>query len=263
MAEDSGQEKTEDPTPKRLKEAREKGDIPRSKELNTTVLLMVAAAAVLVFGAKAISDLGAMMIDSFSLSQEEAFDTKYLIINFGAALFDALWAVLSFMLVVLVAAFVGPISLGGWNFSTQAIAPKGSRMDPLAGLKRMFSLKALVELSKALGKFIIVTSLALFFLNAVQRDLYDLGKMDVFVAMSESIQLIGWAFLIISLSLIVISLLDVPYVLYESAEKLKMTLQEVKDEMKNTEGKPEVKGRNKANAARNFTAPNDERRTTS
>jgi len=243
MAEDSGQEKTEDPTPKRLKEAREKGDIPRSKELNTTVLLMVSAAAVLVFGARAISDLGAMMIDSFTLSQEEAFDTKYLIINFGAALFDALWAVISFMLVVLVAAFVGPISLGGWNFSTQAIAPKGSRMDPLAGLKRMFSLKALVELSKALGKFIIVTSLALFFLNAVQRDLYDLGKMDVFVAMSESIQLIGWAFLIISLSLIVISLLDVPYVLYESAEKLKMTLQEVKDEMKNTEGKPEVKGR--------------------
>jgi len=147
------------------------------------------------------------------------------------------------MLVVFVAALVGPISLSGWNFSSQAIATKGSRMDPLAGLKRMFSLKALVELSKALGKFIIVTSLALFFLNAVQRDLYDLGKMDVFVAMSESIQLIGWAFLIISLSLIVISLLDVPYVLYESAEKLKMTLQEVKDEMKNTEGKPEVKGR--------------------
>jgi len=243
MAEDSGQEKTEDPTPKRLKEAREKGDIPRSKELNTTVLLMVAAAAILVFGAKAISDLGTMMVDNFSLSQEEAFDTKYLFINFGSSAIEALWAVIIFMVVVLVAAFVGPISLSGWNFSAQAIAPKGSRMDPLAGLKRMFSLKSLVELAKAIGKFLIVTGLAVLFLNAVQRELYDLGKMDVFVAMSEAIQLIGWAFLIISLSLIIISLVDVPYVLYESAEKLKMTLQEVKDEMKNTEGKPEVKGR--------------------
>lgn len=243
MAEDSGQEKTEDPTPKRLKEAREKGDIPRSKELNTTILLMVAASAVLVFGASAIAELGVMMVDNFSLSREEMFDPKYMIINFATSIIDAVWAVLTFMVLVLVAAFVGPISLSGWNFSAQAIAPKGSRMDPIAGLKRMFSLKSLVELAKAIGKFLIVTGLALYFLNAVQNDLYSLGKMDVFVAMSESINLIGWAFLIISLSLIIISLLDVPYVLYESAEKLKMTLQEVKDEMKNTEGKPEVKGR--------------------
>ncbi len=243
MAEDSGQEKTEDPTPKRLQEARDKGDVPRSKELNTMLLLLVAAAAVLLFGSAAISDLGVMMVDNFSLSREEAFDEKYLLINFSSSMIEAVWAVIAFMAVVLVAALVGPISLGGWNFSTQAIAPKGSRMDPLAGLKRMFSLKSLVELTKAIAKFLIVTGLALYFLNTVQNDLYDLGKMDVFVAMSESISLIGWAFLIISLSLIIIALVDVPYVLYESAEKLKMTLQEVKDEMKNTEGKPEVKGR--------------------
>ncbi|MCJ8340385.1 MAG: flagellar biosynthesis protein FlhB [Pseudomonadales bacterium] len=243
MAEDSGQEKTEDPTPKRLKEAREKGDVPRSKELNTMLLLLVAASAVLLFGSAAITDLGVMMVDNFTLSREEAFDEKYLLINFGSSAIEAVWAVMAFMAVVLVAALVGPISLGGWNFSTQAIAPKASRMDPLAGLKRMFSLKSLVELAKAIGKFLTVTFLALYFLDTVQNDLYDLGKMDVFVAMSESLSLIGWAFLIISLSLIIIALADVPYVLYESAEKLKMTLQEVKDEMKNTEGKPEVKGR--------------------
>ena len=243
MAEDSGQEKTEDPTPKRLKEARDKGDIPRSKELNTLVLLLVASSAVLFFGATAISNLAEMMADNFSLTREEIFDTNYIIINFGSSALEALWAVIVFMLVVFIAAIVGPISLGGWNISAQAIAPKASRMDPLAGLKRMFSLKALVELAKSIGKFLIVTGLALFYLDSVKTNLYSLGSMDVFVAMSESIQLIGWAFLIISLSLIIIALLDVPYVLYESAEKLKMTLQEVKDEMKNTEGKPEVKGR--------------------
>ena len=153
------------------------------------------------------------------------------------------WAILAFMIITFVAAFIGPISLSGWNFSGKALAPKGSRMDPIAGIKRMFSLKSLIELAKALGKFVIVTALALYFLNTVQNDLYSLGKMDVFTGMSEAVNLIGWAFLVISLSLIIISLMDVPWVLYESAEKLKMTLQEVKDEMKNTEGKPEVKGR--------------------
>jgi flagellar biosynthetic protein FlhB len=243
MAEDSGQEKTEDPTPKRLKESREKGEIPRSKELNTTVLLMVSAAAVLAFGAGVIADLGEMMKGSFTLTYEEIFDTKYLFINFASATIEALWAIITFMLVVFVAAFVGPISLSGWNFSGKALAPKGSRMNPFAGLKRMFSMKSLVELAKALGKFAIVTGLAMYFLNTVQQDLYSLGKMDAFTGMSRAVNLIGWAFLVISLSLIIISVLDVPYVLYESAEKLKMTLQEVKDEMKNTEGKPEVKGR--------------------
>ncbi len=243
MAEETGQEKTEDPTPKRLKEAREKGDIPRSKELNTTILLMVSAAAILLLGTTVISDLASMMADNFSLSREEAFDIQYLYINFGDSSIEAMWAILVFMLITFVAAFVGPISLSGWNFSGKALAPKGSRMDPIAGLKRMFSLKSLVELFKALGKFVIVTALAIYFLSLVKADLYSLGKMDALPAMSAAVNLIGWAFLVISLSLILISVIDVPYVLFDSAEKLKMTLQEVKDEMKNTEGKPEVKGR--------------------
>lgn len=243
MAEETGQEKTEDPTPKRLKEAREKGDIPRSKELNTMILLMVSAAAILLLGTTVISDLASMMADNFSLSREEAFDIQYLYINFGDSSIEAMWAILVFMLITFVAAFVGPISLSGWNFSGKALAPKGSRMDPIAGLKRMFSLKSLVELFKALGKFVIVTALAIYFLSLVKADLYSLGKMDALPAMSAAVNLIGWAFLVISLSLILISVIDVPYVLFDSAEKLKMTLQEVKDEMKNTEGKPEVKGR--------------------
>lgn len=243
MAEETGQEKTEDPTPKRLKDAREKGDIPRSKELNTTILLMVSAAAVLLLGTTVIGDLASMMADNFSLSREEAFDVQYLFINFGDSSIEAMWAILVFMLITFAAAFVGPITLSGWNFSGKALAPKGSRMDPIAGLKRMFSLKSLVELFKALGKFVIVTALAIYFLSLVKADLYSLGKMDALSAMSAAVNLIGWAFLVISLSLILISVIDVPYVLFDSAEKLKMTLQEVKDEMKNTEGKPEVKGR--------------------
>jgi len=241
--EDSGQEKTEDPTPKRLRDAREKGDVARSKELNTTILLMAAAGAILLFGGAASQRIAAMMSQSFELAREEVFDIKYMLINFGSSIEQAIFALLGFAGVVLVAAVIGPISMSGWNFSSQAIQPKFNRMNPLSGIKRMFSLKALVELAKALGKFIVVTGLAVLVLSFMKTELYSLGLQNSKPGIEHAVTMIAWAFLIISLSMIAISLVDVPFVLYDYTQKLKMTLQEVKDEMKNTEGKPEVKGR--------------------
>ena len=241
--EDSGQEKTEDPTPKRLRDAREKGDVARSKELNTTILLMAAAGAILMFGGSASQRIASMMSSSFELRREEIFDLKFMFINFSVAVEQAIFALLGFAGVVLVAAFIGPISMSGWNFSSQAVQPKFNRMNPLSGLKRMFSLKALVELAKALGKFIVVTGLAVLVLSFMKSELYSLGLQSSKPGIEHAVIMIAWAFLILSLSMIAISLVDVPFVLYDYTEKLKMTLQEVKDEMKNTEGKPEVKGR--------------------
>ncbi|WP_028471198.1 flagellar biosynthesis protein FlhB [Neptunomonas japonica] len=243
MAEESGQEKTEDPTPKRLREAREKGDIPRSKELNATALLLAAAGAMLLFGASAAQRIAAMMAGNFELSREELFDSRLMLIHFGASVVESIWAVLGFMVMVALAALIGPMALGGLNFSAQAVQPKMSRLNPLAGLKRMFSVKALVELAKAFAKFALVTGFAITVLMLLMPELFALGGQDIRVAISHSAELVGWAFLVISSSLIIISLIDVPFQLHDYAEKLKMTLQEVKDEMKNTEGKPEVKGR--------------------
>ena len=243
MAEESGQEKTEDPTPKRLREAREKGDIPRSKELNATALLLAAAGAMLLFGTGAGQRIAAMMASNFELSREELFDSRLMLINFGASVVESIWAVLGFMVMVALAALIGPMALGGLNFSAQAIQPKMSRLNPLAGIKRMFSVKALVELAKAFAKFALVTGFAITVLMLLMPELFALGGQDVRVAISHAVELVGWAFLVISSSLIIISLIDVPFQLHDYSEKLKMTLQEVKDEMKNTEGKPEVKGR--------------------
>lgn len=243
MAEESGQEKTEDPTPKRLREAREKGDIPRSKELNTTALLLVAAGAMLLFGASIAKDFMAIMAGNFELRRSELFDPMYMLHHFSASIFDALFSIAGFLVSVLVAALLGPIALGGWNFSGQAIQPKFSRIDPLAGIKRMFSMKALVELAKAIAKFLLVAAFAITVLWILVPELFSLGKQSVEVAIAHSVLIIGWAFLVISLSMIFISLIDVPFQIHDYTQKLKMTLQEVKDEMKNTEGKPEVKGR--------------------
>lgn len=244
MAEsDSGQEKTEEPTAKRQQDAREKGDIARSKELTTTVLLLAAAGGLLVFGARIARDMKEVMQYNFTLSREDVFDTALMLRHLGDSAMEMLWSLAVFFLLVFFAAIVGPIALGGWNFSGKALAPKFSRIDPLAGLKRMFSMKALVELAKALAKFLVVGSLCVVILLAQQDALLGLGFEAIIPAMEHGLQLLGWAFLLMCATMILISAVDVPFQLYDHSKKLKMTLQEVKDEMKNTEGKPEVKGR--------------------
>ncbi len=243
MAEESGQEKTEEPTAKRLNDAKEKGDIARSKELATTVLLLSAAAAAMMFGGQVAEAMAGMMRFNFSLDRQSVMDPALMFTHLGFSLSEALKSLFGFFLVLLIAAFVGPVALGGWNLSMKAMAPKMSRIDPLAGIKRMFSLKALIELFKALAKFLVVGSLSFLVLLASKEELFSLGSQDVLPAMSHSTEIVIWAFLIMSLTMILISLVDVPFQIYDYTQKLKMTLQEVKDEMKNTEGKPEVKGR--------------------
>ncbi len=243
MAEEAGQEKSEQPTAKRLQDARERGEIPRSKELATTILLLAAAGAMLVLGEQLARALERMMAYNFTLDRQAVFDTSRMFAHLWASLYEALWGTAGIFLLILIAAIVGPIALGGWNFSGKAIAPKLSRINPLSGIARMFSLKALVELGKALAKFLLVGSLSVVILLAVEDDLLQIGAQATRPAMLHGLEVLGWSFLMMSATLIVIALVDVPFQLHDYTKKLKMTLQEVKDEMKNTEGKPEVKGR--------------------
>ncbi|MEH6470193.1 MAG: flagellar biosynthesis protein FlhB [Halopseudomonas sp.] len=244
MAEqDSGQEKSEEPTAKRLKDAREKGDIARSKELTTTVLLLAAAAGLIVLGPGIGRGVERVMSRNFVLDRRDLFDPGMMFDHLGAAVVEMMWALIAFYAVVFVSAIIGPIALGGWNFSAKAMSPKASRLDPLAGLKRMFALKALVELVKALAKFLVVGSLCVVILLLQQPDLLSMGSEAVVPAMRHGLEVLSWAFLWMCATMIFIAAVDVPFQLHDHNQKLKMTLQEVKDEMKNTEGKPEVKGR--------------------
>lgn len=243
MAEETGQEKTEEPTEKRIKDAREKGDIPRSRELSSTVLLLAAAASAILFGGNVAATMIDIMQESFTLDRRDAFDPARMFTHLGEALYEGFFSLWGFYLLTLLAALLSPIALGGWNFSGQAIQPKGSRINPLSGIKRMFSLKALIELFKGLAKFLLVGAFAIMVLWLDRPDLFELAREAVEPAIAHSLEILGWSFLVMSLSLIIISLIDVPFQLYDYNKKLKMTMQEVKDEMKNTEGKPEVKGR--------------------
>lgn len=244
MAEsESGQDKTEDPTDKKKKDAREKGEIARSKELNTLAIMLAGAGGLLIFGGALAQDLMELMRLNFSLSREVLLDQR----SMGTYLLHsgqiALLAIQPIMITLLLAALIGPISLGGWLFSAGTMAPKFSRMNPGAGLKRMFSSKAIAELLKALAKFFIVLFVALAVLSSDIDDLLRIAHEPLDMAIIHSLQVVGWSTLWMACGLIIIAAVDVPIQLWESIKKLKMTKQEVRDEHKDQEGRPEVKQR--------------------
>ncbi|MGO2204782.1 flagellar biosynthesis protein FlhB [Pseudomonas helleri] len=244
MAEsESGADKTEDPTEKRKKDSREKGEIARSKELNTLAIMLAGSAGLLIFGGALAEDMMEVMRYNFSISRETLYNTDSMaafLLHSGKIALIALQPVL---ITLLIAAIVGPIALGGWLFAAGSLAPKFSRMNPLAGLKRMFSAKALVELLKALAKFFIILIVALLVLKSDIDDLLRIAHEPLELAVIHSLQVVGWSALWMACGLILIAAVDVPVQLWESHKKLLMTKQEVRDEHKDQEGRPEVKQR--------------------
>lgn len=244
MAEnENGQDKTEDPTDKRVRESREKGETARSKELNTFIVTMAGAGALLVFGGQIAQMMLELMRVNFTLSREVIMDTNYMGVFFLNAGKAALMGVEPLMIVMVLAAVLGPISLGGWLFSAGTMAPKFSRMNPISGVKRMFSTHALVELLKSIAKFCITLMVALWVLSKDKNDLISIAHEPMELAIIHSIQVLGWSGLWMACGLMIIAAVDVPFQLYEAHKKLLMTKQEVRDEHKDNDGRPEVKQR--------------------
>lgn len=244
MAEsESGAEKSEDPTEKRKQDSRKKGEIARSRELNTLAVVLAGTGGLLMFGGALGQRIMQVMHKNFSLPRELLLDERYMAISLLQSAQMAGDALVPLFFVLLMAAIIGPVSLGGWLFSMEALAPKFSRMNPLSGLKRMFSMKSIVELLKALGKFSIVLLVALFVLARARNELIKFASEPLEMAILHSMQVVGWSALWLACGLIVIAAIDVPFQMWDSKQKLKMTKQEVRDEYKDSEGKPEVKSR--------------------
>ena len=244
MAEsESGADKSEEPTGKRLEESRKKGQIARSKELNTLAVVLGGTGGLMYFGGTLGAGLMTLMQGSFELPREALMDERYMALYLLAAGKLAMDAAVPLLIVLLIAALLGPISLGGWLFSWEAMAPKASRMDPLAGLKRMFSVNALVELFKALAKFLVILLVALVVLSLDRDDLLAIANESVDIAILHCLKVVVQSALWMSFGLILIAAVDVPFQLWSHKQKLMMTKQEVRDEYKDSEGRPEVKQR--------------------
>jgi len=243
MAEKDAGEREEAATPKRLKEAREKGQIARSKELTTALLLMAAATALYSFSTAAGSDLGLVAKRAFSPDRRNIFNPKQTVTALGELVSDAGWAVAPFFIVLFVIGLLSPMLLGGMSFSSKALAPKFNRMSIGKGMKRMFGLHALIELIKAMAKISVVFLVGYFVMQSAFPSLNELQHGNVEAGIVRAMEIVARSFFLISFSLILIAMIDVPYQIWNHAKELKMSKQEVKDEFKETEGKPEVKGK--------------------
>jgi len=244
MAENQdGQEKSQEPTAKRLADARKKGQVPRSRELNTMALTMVGVAALMLMSGRFTEALEQLFRSNLILSREDIFDSNALMAHLGLAIQDALIMLLPYFAILVVVAVAASVALGGFNISAEAMQPKLSKLSPLKGFKRMFGPKGLMELVKSLAKFVLVGVATVLLLWNWSGDILGLAERDISVALVEGLRMVGWASLLIASTMILMAVVDVPFQLWQHKKELKMTQQEVRDELKQTEGRPEVKGR--------------------
>ncbi|WAJ69307.1 flagellar biosynthesis protein FlhB [Catenovulum adriaticum] len=240
-AEDEG--KTEDPTAKKEEDARKKGQVARSRELGTMMVLVGGGIGFLLYGHYLGTALFGVFKKGFELEREDAFDMSRMFIQMKTLLAEVAWPAFALILVLVVFAVIGNIALGGYNFSTQAMRPKLSKMNPIKGFKRIFGIQGLVELVKSVAKVAVIITTAYICVNLFYDELLHINVEAMPEGLFKALEILIWVFLILSCSLILITLIDVPYQLHQHNEQLKMTKQEVKDEHKNSEGDPIVKGR--------------------
>lgn len=243
MADDSGLDKTEDPTAKRIADARRKGQIPRSKELDTFVSLMVAAIMLFFLGRGIVDGLVGLMQQQFQLNREIIFSNKSITIYFTQVLLDGMLLIIPFALILTLTTLLRPMLMGGWNFSMESMQPKLSKFNPLKGLKRMFGLQGTVELFKAVLKTTLILFVAKILFNIYLPEFMGLMDEPVKSAIFHAADIIMLCIIILSSTLILLVIIDVPYQLWKYKKDMMMTKQEVKDENKQSEGDPLVKGR--------------------
>ncbi len=243
MAENPAQERTEQPTPKRLEEARRHGQVPRSPELTTAAVMLIAGLGLHFIGGHVASELNGIMRSGLALSRAQALDASWLIPSLAAGAAQALEAIAPILGLTLVAALLAPIALGGWNLSLEALAPDFTRLSPVGGLQRIFSMRSGVELGKAFAKFLLIALVAVLFLKGKSSELASLGAEPLRPAIAHAATLGGDALLAFSLALALIAAVDVPWQLWSYKQRLLMSRQEIREELKENEGSPEMKGR--------------------
>ena len=234
-------DRTEQPTARRLSQAREDGQLPRSMELPAAAVVIGALMVLLMLGSWLVGHLSAIFANGFVFDRKTLDRPQMLATVLGSQLGEAFLLVVPVMVVTVVAAILASGLMGGYHFSLKAAAPKASKLNPMAGLKRMFGTHALVELSKALLKFAVVGAALWMSVLHNMDGLMQLGRMSLEPALHAAGGMVAESALWVSLSLALIALIDAPYQKYAFMKRMRMTKQEVKDEFKQMEGSPEVK----------------------
>ncbi len=243
MAEDSDLEKTELPSQRRLDQAREKGQVARSRELSTFTILLAGGATFWFMGASFTQHMVESLRAGLILDRDLAFNSSLIIPRLYDLALDALITFSPLLMVVMLTAALSPLLLNGWLFSTESLQPKFAKLNPISGIGRMFSMQSLVELSKAVAKSLLVGGVAAWVIWHNKDVMMALSTQSVDTAIPQMGHLIGASFMAIVGAMLLIVLIDVPFQLWDHNKKLMMTKEEVRQEAKETEGDPMVKGR--------------------
>jgi flagellar biosynthesis protein FlhB len=244
MAEsEMGGERTEEPSQRRLQEARERGQIPRSRELTNFAAMIGGSAAFVAVGGTLAGHLSQMMRRSLTIDAKSLRTTDSMSASLGDAAISAVTAILPVFGALIGMVLLASVVLGGWNFSTKALAPDFSRLSPLAGLKRLFGLHGVSELAKALLKCLVVGAVCAGVVSGIFGDVLSLARMAPRAAISRGAGLVSWAFVWLCASLALVAVVDVPLQIFQFKRALRMTRQELRDESKEQDGRPETKQR--------------------
>ena len=243
MSEDSDAEKTEAASPKRLEQAREEGDVPRSREVATFTVLMASGCCLWFAGDAIVRRLTAVMVSGLTLDREQILNPDAMMLRIGYDVGSVLLTCLPYALAIMLVALASPVLVGGWLFSSKAFTPNFGKLNPIRGLGNMFSKNSLVELLKAIAKTLVVGVVAWLVMQHQKDAVLGLSVESLRAGSAHLISLLITAFLLIVGALGLIAAIDGPYQMWHYANKMKMSLQEVKQEAKESDGNPQIKAK--------------------
>jgi flagellar biosynthetic protein FlhB len=243
MAEDSDLERTEPATGKRLEQARSSGNIPRSRELTTFAVTMTGVAMIMNQGGKLATFVIETARKLLTFDHEVLRVPDTMLLRFKETMFGTLWQLAPLLLALFLVALFVPMLVGGWNMTLEALEPKFSKLNPVPGIARMFSLNALTEAIKAVLKSFLIGGIATIVIWKQRGDLLGLGQMSLQSGLMKMVDILIHTFFIVTGAMILLVAIDVPFQLWSYHKKLRMTKEEIKQEFKEQDGSPEVKGR--------------------
>ena len=243
MADDSDNEKTEEPTGKRLEQAREQGQVPHSRELATFLVLIAAAMSFWFLGAGFVRGMQLLVKHGLTWSRPVSVEPQLALTRLTELASEAIFLFWPLALTLIIAALASPFFLNAWNFSSQAFMPKFDRLDPVNGIQRVFSWNGVVELLKAVLKTLVIGGVAAMVIWSERGQVFGLVSQPLEEGLTETGHLLSWSFLAFVASMLILVAADVPFQLWQYYDKMKMSREEVRQESKESEGDPHVKAR--------------------
>jgi len=244
MAEnEDGQEKSEEPSAKKLADAKEKGEVPRSRELNTTLVLLASAVGLMSMGSSIGDGLTRMVRSSLIIDRHLIYEPLLMLKVAINTTIDAFVLISPFIALLIISVFLSPLMIGGFAFSNKKLQPKLSNLSPIKGMKKLFGTQGLMELVKSILKVLLIGGAGALLIIVLFDDVLRFSRYEFHLAYSKAASMIGWFFLAVCSTIILIATIDVPFQIWQFKKNQRMTKKEVRDELKNTEGSPELKSK--------------------